>query len=147
MQRTIQLAWLVLIVTAPLDAADGLGGAATGDREKIQGVWLAAGITDRGEKSPLAEEMRMEFKGDQITVTVKDVAPVTGTFTVDPGKAPATMDITIERDGKKVVIPAIFEVTGDDLKLCHPAGESGGRPKVFEATAKTVLATFKRQQS
>jgi hypothetical protein len=56
------------------------------------------------------------------------------------------MDIRYEKDGNPITIPAIYELTGDDLKLCHPSAEGGARPSAIEATAKTVLMTLKRQK-
>jgi uncharacterized protein (TIGR03067 family) len=139
---------LVLVMAATLHAADGPGEAAKGDREKLHGVWLATELTEGGKKVP-AEGVRIEFKGNKITLAAKGQAAVTGMYTIDPGKTPATMDITFENDGKKVTVPAIYGLKGDDLKLCHPLlpqGEGWVRPKAFEATAKTVLGTLKRQK-
>ena len=85
----------------------------------------------------------IEFKGEAITITIKDKAAVKGTFTVDPEKSPATMSISYEKDGKAITIPAIYELKGDDLKLCHPNSEGGDRPSAFEASATTGLMTLK----
>jgi uncharacterized protein (TIGR03067 family) len=141
MRRTVVL----LMIAATLHAADSPRDAATGDREKLQGVWRATEFIDGGKKTP-AEGVSIEFKGDKITTTVRGQWSVSGTYAIDSEKAPATMDMTFENDGRKATVPAIYELRGDELKLCHPkTGAQGGvRPKVFEATAKTVFATLKR---
>jgi len=139
--------WLVLIMAATLHAAGGPGDAAKRDREKLQGVWLATEFTEGGKKTP-AEGVSIEFKGDKITTAAKGQWAITGTYAIDAEKTPATMDITFENDGKKVMVPAIYELKGDELKVCHPRikVENKGRPKAFEATATTVLATLKRHK-
>ena len=57
-------------------------------------------------------------------------------------KSPATMDITI----KGSTIPAIYELKGDELKICHPFTERGARPRASDEPVRrqlrsTVLAT------
>ncbi|MBI1916015.1 MAG: TIGR03067 domain-containing protein [Planctomycetes bacterium] len=116
--------------------------------KKPQGVWVYTEYTVGGEKID-PKQSQLEFKGDKFTYTAKGEDTVTGTYTIDREKSPATMDLTIEREGEKITLSAIYELTGDVLKLCYPTRNSvsGGRPKKFEATAHTVLAIFKRQKS
>jgi uncharacterized protein (TIGR03067 family) len=104
---------------------------------------------EAGKKAPdaKAQSLRIEFKGEAITITIKDKAAVKGTFTVDPEKSPATMSISYEKDGKVITIPAIYELKGDRLQLCHPNSEGGDRPTAIESTASTVLMTLTRKKS
>jgi uncharacterized protein (TIGR03067 family) len=138
----MQQTWLVAVVAGAFLAVGG--DTAKPDKEKLQGVWVTTEITSGGKKADL--EVRMEFKGDKVTMTRKGQPGISGTYTIDPDKSPATMDITLEKEGKKQAIPAIYELKGDELKLCHPFGEGGARPTTFEASTKTVLATLKRQK-
>jgi uncharacterized protein (TIGR03067 family) len=137
---------LVLKDCRIVDHKPATGDAAKRDQEKLQGVWVATEIIEGGKKAS-DEGVRAEFKGDKITIAAEAIPGVTGTYTIDPSKAPATMDITHGDDSKKFTVPAIYELRGDHLKLCHPQREGGIRPKAFDATAETVLATFERQKS
>ncbi|MCE9530580.1 MAG: TIGR03067 domain-containing protein [Planctomycetes bacterium] len=140
MRRT----YLVLVVAAVTMAAARTDEGAKRDQEKIQGLWGSTEVTSAGKK--VDREVRAEFKGDKVTMIVESGGAYTGTFKLDPGKSPATMDITIDDDGKKRTVPAIYEVKGDELKLCHAFETGDPRPSAFKATTKTVLVTFKRRK-
>jgi len=118
-------------------------------KEKLQGIWSVTELMEAGKKAPdaKAQSLRIEFKGEAITINIKDKAAVNGTFTVDSDKSPATMSISYERDGKAIMIPAIYELKGDRLQLCHPSSEGGDRPTAIESTASTVIMTLKRKKS
>jgi uncharacterized protein (TIGR03067 family) len=118
-------------------------------QEKLQGIWSVTELMEAGNKAPdeKAQSLRIEFKGKAITISIKDKAAIKGTFTVDAEKSPATMSISYESDGKEVTIPAIYELKGDDLKICHPNAEGGERPTAIESSASTVLMTLKRTKS
>src|SRR5207248_8856589 len=102
------------------------------DPTKLQGVWVYTEYTVGGEKID-PKQSQLEFKGDKFTCTAKGEEAVTGTYTIDREKSPATMNLTIEREGNKITVPAIYEFKGDVLKLCYPTGNSvsGERPKRF----------------
>ena len=138
---------LIVIAVGTLIAT--CGDAVKREREKLQGVWAVTKLMEAGKKAPdeKAKSIRIEFKGAATTISIKDKAVAKGTYTVDPEKSPATMDITFEKEGKTVTIPAIYEIQGDDLKLCHPYGEGGTRPNAIEATANSIHITLKRQKS
>jgi uncharacterized protein (TIGR03067 family) len=144
----MQLARLILLVVAALFAAAGTGKALQQQKANLDGVWSVAELTEAGTRAPdaKAQSLRIEFKGDAITITLKDKLAIKGTVTVDSKSTPSTMDIRYEKDGKTITIPAVYELTGDDLKLCHPSAEGGARPSAIEATAKTVLLTLKRKK-
>lgn len=126
-----------LLAGAPQDAVKQ-------EKEKLQGAWSPTEITERGKKGSL--DVRIEFKGDKVTLTPDGKTAVMGTYAIDPAKSPPTLDITLERGGKQVVLLAIYQVKGDELTFCHALGSDVERPTAFEATDKTLLATFKRQK-
>src|SRR5262249_15831658 len=109
-------------------------------KETIEGVWVGT-AKEAGKK--VALEVRMEFKGKKVTISLKGEAALTGTYKIAPDKSPATMDITIQG----TTILAIYELKGDQLKICNSTTEGGARPSAIEATEKTALATLKRQKS
>ena len=57
------------------------------------------------------------------------------------------MSVGYKKDGKEIAIPAIYELKGDDLKICHPHSEGGERPTAIESSASTVLMTLKKTKS
>ncbi len=126
--------------TLKLRTPPNSGVAAKRDMEKLQGIWIVTAITENGKK--MEGEIRMEFKGDKVTMSEKgEPRGRKGTYTIDPEKSPATIDIPFE-DGEDT-LSAIYQLKGDELKIC--GGEI--RPNSFEATANnTVLITLKRQK-
>ena len=91
-------------------------------------------------------EVRMEFKEDKLTVTQKGVTltdeKLGGTYRINSEKSPATMDFTVEVKTS----PGIYELKGDELRICFPFVFEGSRPNAFEVTEKSVLITLKRQK-
>ncbi len=146
--KYVWLAILVLVGVGTLFAADVDGKS----KDQLQGVWVATEIIDGGKKVP-DMDARLEFVGEKVKLTMGGKGGATeqhpGTYTIDTRKFPATMDITFERNGEKVTLPAIYELKGDTLKLCHPQDQDGReiRPSALEPTVTTVLVTLKRQKS
>ena len=132
MSRFTTTLGLVLVVSSCLATSIIAQGDAKGDKEKLQGTWV--GTVKEGGKT---HEVRMEFKADKFTGSVNGLAAMTRTYKINSEKSPATMDIRL----KWATAPAIYELIGDELKICHPFKEGGSRPSAFEATEKTVLAT------
>ena len=71
-----------------------------------------------------------------------------GTFTVDPGKKPARLDLKSTAGRcKGETLKCIYEQSGDTLRLCRP--EPGkARPKTLGSKAKSgqVFAAYKRDK-
>jgi uncharacterized protein (TIGR03067 family) len=71
-----------------------------------------------------------------------------GTFTVDPAKKPAEMDIKgTDGPNKGKTIKAIYKIDGDTVTICYELG-GGDRPTKFESKADTkqFLAVYKREK-
>jgi uncharacterized protein (TIGR03067 family) len=71
-----------------------------------------------------------------------------GTFTVDPSKKPAEMDIKgVEGPNKGKTIKAIYKLDGDTVTICYGLG-GGDRPTKFETKDGTMqfLAVYKREK-
>jgi uncharacterized protein (TIGR03067 family) len=115
---------------------------------KFQGVWTIESMESGGKKIP-AEAMKdvtLIFEGDKYTVkNGKDVIQV-GTQKLDASKSPKTLDGTVtEGFGKGAVMPGIYEIDGDTLKVCFDeAGKK--RPTEFKTASgsQTTLVVYKR---
>ena len=122
------------------------GDATKAAKEKLQGSWQSTEIVNGGNKSDL--EVNVKFDGDKVAVTIARKDSIHGTYSIDPSKSPATIDLKLDKDGNTLDVQAIYEVKGDELKIRkrHCQGEGGERPTAFESTEKTALATLKRQK-
>jgi uncharacterized protein (TIGR03067 family) len=71
-----------------------------------------------------------------------------GTYTADPKKDPAEVDILPLRGRTRPPLLGIYQVHGNTLTLCMVPGHVGARPARFEAPAGSAvsLLTFKRVQ-
>ena len=71
-----------------------------------------------------------------------------GTFTVDPAKKPAEMDIKgVEGPNKGKTIKTIYKIDGDTVTICYALG-GGDRPTKFETKEGTMqfLVVYKREK-
>lgn len=120
-------------------------------RDKFQGVWVFTEVIDCGQKVPDVDRdlMRFEFKANKVTLITQRAPkenPIAGSFSIDPKKSPAAMDITFDiEDGTKRTYHAIYEFKDGRLTICQSALIRGPRPSAFEATTKTVLSILEKQ--
>jgi uncharacterized protein (TIGR03067 family) len=119
------------------------------EQQRLEGTWkvyrvVESGVQPEGDKKKLLDTMEMVFKGTACTVHVGGQQVAVSSYAVRPAAAPAEMDLTVERDGQKVTMPAIYRVKDGFMQLCHPEMPGGTRPKEFASTAesKTVLMTL-----
>jgi uncharacterized protein (TIGR03067 family) len=119
------------------------------DAKSMDGTWLPSTAELGGEKFP--DEVRKSIKlviGDgKYTVTVGK-EPDKGTVKLDPSKKPKSMDITgVEGPTKGKTILAIYEMTGDTLKICYDLS-GNARPTAFKTTtgSRLFLVTYHREK-
>lgn len=114
------------------------------EEEKLAGAWRVTGAEADGQKVPAQQvpNLKLTFENGKYRVQLGDEKPQEGTYKIDPGKKPRTIDInrtTGPEKGKKQV--GIYELTDNALKIC--ACEAGNeRPTDFDTSAKpgyTVL--------
>jgi uncharacterized protein (TIGR03067 family) len=139
------------------------------DRAALQGTWELEQLEINGKKTP-AEDLKKVAA--RVTIADQSIAfwsPLNkkGTFTLDTSKTPRWIDVEDTRvvkdskdskdakdskdtkDVKKTKELGIYEVKGDELKICtaRPGGE---RPKEFVSktpgkdVSETTLLVFKR---
>jgi uncharacterized protein (TIGR03067 family) len=105
------------------------------DREKIQGTWEIVEFVIDGRPAPdaLRKETRFQFKDDTMVMYSRD-GKREFKFKLDPSKKPRALDVTAVGgpfDGQ--TNPAIYELSGDNLKLCLPNQTTKDRPAEFKS--------------
>jgi uncharacterized protein (TIGR03067 family) len=115
------------------------------DMEALQGTWTAVILERNGQKAPeeVLKSFRVVIKGDKMIINPESDHR-TSTFKLDPSKKPKAMDNTPDQGPKKgMVLPAIYELEGDTLKICFDnEGVSDKRPTEFKTTPASGLALF-----
>lgn len=147
---------LFLVVSAALVGADSpkKPGDSNKDSERIQGTWAAVSYVEDGQYegervAPEKSPVRWVVKEDKVTF-LADVegASAEGSFKLDSGKKPKTIDITFAPapgTKKDQRILGIYELEGETFKICY-AADGGPRPTEFKSKAgsKHVLIVFKQ---
>jgi uncharacterized protein (TIGR03067 family) len=144
--------WRGSLIVACLAIGWQISAEGAGDGvDTLQGVWAAQSMEADGKATPAeaVKQMRFTFRGDKLLLrgNFKDDREQECPFTVDPKKMPKQLDFTPPKEKKPIL--GIYEVTGDELKVClRHASSSEGRPTEFvsKADSKLVLIVFKRQK-
>lgn len=114
----------------------------------FQGAWQAVAIqrTD-GQPAPADEvqNTRLRVEGARFTLTGKTFS-ISGTFTIDPTRAPKTIDVALDGSGKdQTKLLGIYRIEGD-TRTSRFALPNNARPVDFgPAREGTVGFTWKRQ--
>jgi uncharacterized protein (TIGR03067 family) len=143
-------AWFALAPCFLMIAA-GSDDVARTDRELIQGSWKIVSITQDGEKEPdeSVQGGRIEFSEAGYTVRANDQIGEQGTQSLDSTKQPKTIDFKITRghDKGKTQL-GIYQLEGDQLRLCFSDPGAIDRPKQFTSTPETrsILLVLRRER-
>jgi uncharacterized protein (TIGR03067 family) len=140
MRVTIGLAVCVLLV-----AAEGKDKKGT---DPLAGAWKVTSAVARGQERGQLKGTLYTFKDGKLT-RKSSRGERKMTYTLDASKKPGTIDMTAvggDRDGMK--IKGIFEVKGDELKLCVSFLPDAERPKQFSGDEEgQALLTLKREKA
>jgi uncharacterized protein (TIGR03067 family) len=144
---------LLLVLTTGMLAADDAKDAAEKDIERLQGTWVPASVQFSGRDVTNDNEgqFKLVFKGDQATVEGSDAVKkeyAKLTMKLDPSTSPKCLDIVVSAgDQKDVVMEGIYELKGDELKICAKIFGKG-RPGEFASAegSNIVLAVLKREK-
>jgi uncharacterized protein (TIGR03067 family) len=138
---------LLTVCLLPVAAED----AAKKDLAAMQGTWKVEKLEYNGKDGTDKYSFRLVFKGNTGTITNNDeVAKDYGraTFKLDPSTTPKCVDLTIGGGVQKgVVLEGIYEVKGDQMKLCVKV-VGNERPTKFASPGGESIAflILKRQQ-
>jgi uncharacterized protein (TIGR03067 family) len=147
---------LLLVTVGVLVAAEEKDDAVKKDKAKLKGSWEVVAIEEDGKPAqplPKDRKMKVVFQDDKIVVTDYVGDKVTDSkeaaYSIDPTKKPAQLDIVpADGPGKGKVVPHIYTVDKDELKLCGATEESPQRPKEFATKegSKSILLVLKREK-
>lgn len=134
--------WIGLLILALLFTA---AAANTDDEESIQGIWNVMSAADNGHRTPKAALKDLKFVITKHKITYKFLEKTTEwTYQLDANRKPKWIDL---RDGAATNL-GIYELEGDNLKICFPEGRPGERSTAFESkpnSVNDVLIILKRE--
>lgn len=117
---------------------------ASADKEsktaQIEGTWIPASAELSGAPFPeqILKTMKLVLTEKTYTVFVGSVSDI-GAITLHPGGEPKSMDIHgTEGPNMGKTFLAIYELTGDTLKICYDLSEKS-RPQGFGTAPNTKL--------
>ncbi len=147
--------WLLGLLVALLAAGPVRpeGEEVKSELKKLQGAWVVAKLTYNGEEmdSEKLGKITLAIKGDQATVVAADRVKKEYArlkLTLDPRTTPKTIDMNVVLGSKKgETMEGIYEVRGDDLKICAKVIGSD-RPTKFASPPgeSIVLVELKRKK-
>ena len=119
------------------------------DLKAMEGTWKVESAEAGGQKIESEDVLAIVVKitGARYEVRVKDKIDG-GTLSLDETKTPKTLDATdTEGDDVGKVVKAIYELTGDTLKVAYTL-DGGERPKEFATKegSPVLLVTYKREK-
>ncbi len=117
--------------------------------DRTDGAWGVAAMEANGEtlSADTFEGLKLTVEGDKYSVD-KGGEIDRGTFSVDATKSPKQMDIRPETGpGAGRTILAIYEFSGDTMRVCYALEEGAGRPASFKTASGSglVMITYKRK--
>jgi uncharacterized protein (TIGR03067 family) len=137
---------LMIVAVGLLLAADKADDAIKAEIKKLQGDWEAQSLQSLDAKTPEEDlkGLRLVIDGDKWTNYRGDKKGTELTWKVDPSKDPKHLDLTVTRNGKKVVVLCVYELKGDTLTVCRPFKNPGERPTKIAPAEGTGVAVWKR---
>jgi uncharacterized protein (TIGR03067 family) len=107
------------------------------DTKLLQGVSIAQWMEVDGKPAPAEKVKRVKFtfKGDKLIIAgnFDDDLDTECVYRIDPKKSPKHLEFTLKSED---VIPGIYEMKGDDLKVClRHSTSTEGRPSEFATKA------------
>jgi len=119
------------------------------DLKAMEGKWKVEKAEAGGKEieSDDLKSMVVTITGNRYEVLIKDKMDA-GTLKLDETQKPKTMDATdTEGDDVGKVIKAIYEISGDTLRVCY-AADAGERPSecATKEDAPVVMITYKREK-
>jgi len=114
------------------------------DPPSLVGSWEIESVVKGGKAGDENDKGSLDFTADGKATLKERGREMPATYTSDPKKSPAELDLTIDGGGMQVTMKGIWKIEKDTMTLC--LSFMGERPKTFEAPdmPMTVLLTLKR---
>ena len=140
------LMMLVVLVTGFLQGGDAEKETRK-ERDKLQGSWILKSVETKGMELPKDKIVPnvLVIRGDKFITMSGGKVLAEATFRIDPTKNPKWIDQEFKnKEGKLVVRPGIYELTGDTLRLAFDRD----RPKELKTTPESSLniTVYKREK-
>jgi uncharacterized protein (TIGR03067 family) len=120
----VGLSLLAVVSLTPAQEKD----LAETDLTRLRGTWDVIEMEFDGNPAPKEKApARLVFSGNKLTGLGPEM-----TIALDPGKKPKAIDLTFRKGDESYPVRAIYDLTGDELKLCIPLAPAKGQGKVFE---------------
>jgi uncharacterized protein (TIGR03067 family) len=147
-RETVKTHLLVALAVGLLIAADEGKNVATKERKRLEGTWTITSVVRNDNPLPedRLKDAQFVFQGERFAQKQGDKTLAKGTFRLDPGKRPPTIDLTMsEGEERDKTILSIYQLEDDVLRICG-AGPGHERPTEFAAKDGSghTLITCKR---
>jgi uncharacterized protein (TIGR03067 family) len=142
MKRTVGLAVCLLLLAAETDDK----GKKTED--PLLGTWTIESLVVNGKTDPRVKGTSYKFADGKMTLKGPRGERAQA-YKLDASQKPGAIDMTAqEGPAKGMSVQGIFEVKGDELKMCFPMMPGGARPKEFASAdgSLTILISLKREK-
>jgi len=105
------------------------------DLEKFQGTWKVVSAAEGGQQTPEEhlKDLKMIITLEKMTYKFRDVTTV-WPYKLDSTKSPKWFDIM----DKDHTLQGIYQLEGDQLKICVPNMGDKGRSTAFESKPNSV---------
>jgi uncharacterized protein (TIGR03067 family) len=136
----------VVLVIGLLPAGDA-GKETKQELDRLQGNWILESVETKGNllpKDKIAQNV-LVIKGDSFVTMREGKVLAEATFRIDPAKNPKWIEQVFKnKEGKLVVRPGIYDLTGDTLRLAFDRE----RPKELKTTSESSLniTLYKREK-
>jgi uncharacterized protein (TIGR03067 family) len=131
--------YLALAMTLPAADSDD---AVKKEKKLLAGGWVVVTAQRDGEALPEDEvkKLRLSFGEDRMVLKQGEKTSQMQYRIVEPNSKPHALEM-IPNDGpqKDKPMPAIYDVTGDNLKICLALKPDAGRPGGFSTTEGSGL--------
>jgi uncharacterized protein (TIGR03067 family) len=155
MSRLLCLAWFALAVVPTGFGADD----EADDLKALQGTWVVTDATNDGEPIPdefretmtlIFDKEKLRFEGPLAAEAGQKPEFPEFRFKIDTKASPRAIDMTaLNGPQKDQLVPALYEIKGDVLKLCGPSrpDKDSKRPTSITAEkgSEQILFVLKRK--
>jgi uncharacterized protein (TIGR03067 family) len=114
---------VALLVAGLSVAADGPGDAAKAEHQTLDGMWVGESIVrDPRETNPNeGQGVRCAISGEKVVAKLPGEDRPAGRLSIKIGPTTKPKAMDIRPEGERDTILAIYEVTGDTLRVCWSA--------------------------